>query len=79
MGLGADTASVPSQPKQTNQPKELPQCRFAQRHILKPAKLQQQSRTVLQKYQFILNGLWNDPSVKNDNNGWINLGTGKHN
>jgi 3',5'-cyclic AMP phosphodiesterase CpdA len=52
---------------------------LAQRHVLDLSRLQQQGRAVLLQNQSTLDGLWNDPSVKNDNNGWINLVTGKHN
>jgi hypothetical protein len=49
----------------------------AKRPALDAGKLQLWSRVVLSMEQYALDGLWNDPSVKNDNNGTISLITGK--
>jgi 3',5'-cyclic AMP phosphodiesterase CpdA len=51
----------------------------AQRAALDTGKLETWSRAVLLTDQPMLDSLWADPSVKNDNNGAINLATGKQN
>lgn len=48
-----------------------------QRPPLDAGKLNLWSQVVLSMEKYVLDGLWNDPSVKEDNNGSVNLVTGK--